>query len=96
MLKIENDHDLIGYAALCWSYSIELGGRDVFLDDFYIVPQKRGRGLGRSAMHALISIAREAGCAAFHLEVMAGNRAEAFYRSLGFKDRDSAFLTHRL
>ena len=68
----------------------------MFLDDFYIVPQKRGRGLWRSAMHALIHVALEAGCAAFHLEVMAGNRAEAFYRNLGFIDRDIACLTLRL
>jgi ribosomal protein S18 acetylase RimI-like enzyme len=47
-------------------------------------------------MDALISFAREAGFAAVHLEVMAGNRAEVFYRRLGFQDRGSAILTLRL
>jgi GNAT superfamily N-acetyltransferase len=68
----------------------------VFLDDLYIVPSERGHGLGQSVMDALIGFAREVGCTALHLEVMAGNRAEVFYRRLGFRDRGSAFLTLRL
>ncbi len=87
---------MIGYAVLCFGYSVELGGRDVFLDDFYIAPSERGYGLGHCVMEALIGFAREAGCAAVHLEVVAGNRAEGFYRRLGFRDRGSAFLTLRL
>jgi GNAT superfamily N-acetyltransferase len=96
VFKIESTSDVIGYAVLCFGYSVELGGRDVFLDDFYVVPSERGCGLGRSVIDALISFARDADCAALHLEVMTGNRAEVFYRSLGFRDRGSAFLTLRL
>jgi GNAT superfamily N-acetyltransferase len=96
VFKIEGSSGLIGYAVLCFGYSVELGGRDVFLDDFYIIPSERGQGLGRSVMDALIRFAREVGCSALHLEVVAGNRAESFYRRLGFRDRGSAFLTLRL
>jgi GNAT superfamily N-acetyltransferase len=96
VFKIEGSSGVIGYAVLCFGYSVELGGRDVFLDDFYLIPSGRGQGLGHSVMDALIGFAREAGCAAVHLEVVAGNRAEGFYRRLGFRDRDSAFLTLRL
>jgi GNAT superfamily N-acetyltransferase len=96
VFKIEGTSGVIGYAVLCFGYSVELGWRDVFLDDFYIIPSERGHGLGHSVMDALIGFAREAGFAAVHLEVMAGNRAEVFYRRLGFQDRGSAFLTLRL
>jgi GNAT superfamily N-acetyltransferase len=96
VFKIEGSSDLIGYAVLCFGYSVELGGRDVFLDDFYIIPSERGQGVGHSVMDALIGFARELGCTALHLEVVAGNRAEIFYRRLGFRDRGSAFLTLRL
>jgi GNAT superfamily N-acetyltransferase len=96
VFKIEGSSGLIGYAVLCFGYSVELGGRDVFLDDFYIIPSERGQGLGQSVMDALIGFAREVGCAAMHLEVVAGNRAEDLYRRLGFRDRGSAFLTLRL
>jgi GNAT superfamily N-acetyltransferase len=96
VFKIEGSSGLIGYAVLCFGYSVELGGRDVFLDDFYIIPSERGQGLGHFVMDALIGFVREVGCAALHLEVVAGNRTEVFYRRLGFRDRDSAFLTLRL
>ncbi len=96
VFKIEGSSGVVGYAVLCFGYSVELGGRDVFLDDFYIIPSERGQGLGHSVMDALIGFARKAGCVALHLEVIAGNRAEVFYRRLGFRDRGSAFLTLRL
>jgi GNAT superfamily N-acetyltransferase len=86
---------VIGYAVLCFGYSVELGGRGVFVDDFYIIASERGQGLAHSAMDVLIGFAREAGCVAMHLEVVAGNRAENFYRRLGFRDRGSALLTLR-
>lgn len=94
--KIEASRGVIGYAVLCFGYSVELGGRDAFLDDFYIIPSERGHGLGRSVMNTLIEIGREAGCVALHLEVVAGNRARDFYERIGFRDRGSAFLTLRL
>lgn len=96
VFKIEAPRGVVGYAVLCFGYSVELGGRDAFLDDFYIIPSERGHGLGRCVMDALIDVARKVGCAALHLEVIAGNRAETFYRRLGFQDRGSAFLTLRL
>jgi hypothetical protein len=37
---------LIGYIAVCYSYSIEFGGRDAFIDEFYIVAAERGKGTG--------------------------------------------------
>lgn len=62
VFKIEASGGVIGYAVLCFGYSVELGGRDAFLDDFYIIPSERGHGLGHSVMDALIDVARKAGC----------------------------------
>jgi GNAT superfamily N-acetyltransferase len=50
VFKVESSSGLIGYAVLCFGYSVELGGRDVFLDDFYIIPSERGQGLGHTVM----------------------------------------------
>ena len=36
-----------GYGALCLGFSIEYEGREAFIDDIYVVPSLRGRGLGR-------------------------------------------------
>lgn len=86
----------VGYAVLCFGYSIEWGGRDAFLDDFYIVPEERGRGLGAVVIESLAQVARAHKCSALHLEVVSGNRAQGLYRRAGFRDRGSAFLTRPL
>jgi GNAT superfamily N-acetyltransferase len=72
VFKLEGSSGVTGYAVLCFGYSVELGGRDVFLDDFYIIPSERGQGLAHSAMDVLIGFAREAGCVAMHLEWLPG------------------------
>jgi ribosomal protein S18 acetylase RimI-like enzyme len=96
VLVLDRDGQEVGYAALCFGYSVEYGGRDAFVDDIYVAPQLRGRGHGRALYAALEAEARASGCRALHLEVMRGNPAIAWYGALGFRDRDSALLSKRL
>jgi GNAT superfamily N-acetyltransferase len=93
VFKVARPDRVVGYAALCFGYAIEWGGRDAFVDDLYLEPGARGRGLGRRVVQELVVVARDAGCVALHLEVMRGNRADGLYRRLGFQDRGSTFLT---
>lgn len=77
-----------GYAIVCYGYSVEFGGRDGFIDEIYVDPAHRGRGIGGAALAALMDNARRAGFAALHLEVMLENkRAQALYERLGFEVR---------
>lgn len=94
--KIVRQDRVVGYAVLCFGFSIEWGGRDAFVDDLYVEPGERGRGLGKHTIEHLVAAARRAGCAALHLEVKSGNRAQGLYRRLGFADRGSTFLTRTL
>jgi len=96
ILKIERARRIVGYAALCFGFSIEWGGRDAFLDDLYVEPAARRRGLGRRAIEHMIAAAAAAGCRVLHLEVMPGNSAQALYRRVGFAGRRSTILTRRL
>ncbi|RMF67932.1 MAG: GNAT family N-acetyltransferase [Cyanobacteria bacterium J069] len=43
------ENQVIGYIALCMGYSIEFSGKDAFIDEFYIKPDFRGKGLGLTA-----------------------------------------------
>jgi GNAT superfamily N-acetyltransferase len=90
------DGEICGYGVLCYGYGIEHGGRETFLDDIYIAPSYRSRGLGAALLNILEQRAREAGCRAIHLEAMPGNRAENWYRHRGYGDRGSKLLTKRL
>lgn len=51
---------------------------------FAVLPEYRGRGIGRSILHALAQAARSRGAARLLLEMRRGNPAERLYRAFGF------------
>jgi GNAT superfamily N-acetyltransferase len=81
--------NLIGYIAVCYSYSIEFGGRDAFIDEFYVEAAERGEGIGGRVLKEIAMLLRARGIVAVHLEVDGGNeRARAAYARAGFSSRD--------
>lgn len=83
-----------GYVVIAFGYSLEWLGRDAFVDEFYLLPPYRGRGWGRKAMAFVEDAARSLNVTALHLEVVRQNvTALEVYRKLGFKDRESTFLS---
>ena len=60
---------LIGYIAVCYSYSIEFGGRDAFIDEFYIAAAERGKGIGGRVLKEIATLLQMRGVVAVHLEV---------------------------
>jgi len=87
-----------GYVALCYGYSLELGGREGFIDELFIDPQYRNQGLGSRALQAACDLARSDGIRALHLEVRRDNvDARRYYHRAGFAPRDRYdLLTRRL
>lgn len=84
----------VGYAVICFGYSLEWLGRDAFVDEFYLCEEFRGLGWGKQTMAFLENAARELGVRALHLEVVGGNeRARRLYESLGFKAHKSTFFS---
>lgn len=84
----------VGYVALTLGYSLEFHGVDAFLDEIYVTPEARNRGIGTTAMRFVESKCLELGVRALHLEVERDNvRAQAFYRRSGFVDHDRYLLT---
>jgi ribosomal protein S18 acetylase RimI-like enzyme len=84
----------VGYIVLCFGYSLEWLGRDAFVDEFYLRPDYRGRGWGRTTMAFLEDAARKLNVTALHLEVMHHNtNALELYRKLGFEGHKSSFLS---
>ena len=83
----------VGYVAVSFGWSIELGGMDGFIDELWIREKVRGRGMGSEALHLLLKTLKENGLRAMHLEMANGNPAERLYRRAGFRRRDFALLT---
>ena len=84
----KSDH-LIGYVVVCFSYSIEFGGREAFIDEFYIETPERGRRIGTEVLGKLKERMCTHSIAAVHLEVDQRNeRAKSLYLQSGFSYRD--------
>jgi ribosomal protein S18 acetylase RimI-like enzyme len=83
-----------GYIVLTLGYSFEYQGRDAFVDELYVEPQYRRRGIARRAMQLVEERAREMGVQAIHLEVDHGNDpALELYRGTGYADHDRYLIT---
>jgi diamine N-acetyltransferase len=94
---IERDGESAGYLVVTWGFSLEFHGRDAFIDELYVAPAHRGRGLGRQAVGHAEAACRANGVAALHLEVETGNeRAHALYRGRGFAERGLRLMTKRI
>jgi len=88
---------ILGYLAVTFGWSLEWGGRDAFVDELYLAPSHRGRGIGRTAIALAEEACRGAGVRALHLEVERENvRGRALYARTGFADCDRLLLTRRL
>ena len=87
----------VGYVVLTLGYSMEYGGRDAFVDDLFIRPPFRGRGLGKLALAEVRAACEKREVRALHLEVGRDNAAaHSLYRRAGFVDTDRQLLTLKL
>jgi len=90
---IYEDTKIIGYIALCFGFSIEFSGLDAFVDEFFIAPDLRGRGVGTKVLECVKIEAKKMGIRALHLEVARSNKkARNLYTRSNFKAREKYVL----
>src|SRR5207249_4523371 len=76
----------VGMAALSFVWPLEHGGRSSWLEELYVQPAARGRGIGTRLLHAALRVAAESGAVAVDLEVDAAHqRAARLYAREGFR-----------
>jgi ribosomal protein S18 acetylase RimI-like enzyme len=81
-----HDSEPAGYVVLITRFSMEYGGLDAFIDDLFIRPAYRRRGLGRAALRALFAECERREVRAVHVEVGHDNvAAQALYGSYGLE-----------
>jgi GNAT superfamily N-acetyltransferase len=74
-----------GFAQVSFKPSVWADEPVGYLEELYVVPDRRGEGIGREIMAAVITLARERGAAG--MEVITGEddtAARALYESVGF------------
>lgn len=73
-----------GFALFFPTFSTFLGRRGLWLEDLFVVPAQRGRGIGKSLLKAVAGIALARGCGRFEWAVLDWNTpAIRFYEGLG-------------
>lgn len=90
------ENNIRGYIILCFGYSFEHGGRDAFIDEFYIKPDCRNQGLGGKTLKYINEKVKDFGVNKIHLEVEQHNVVgSALYRKMGFTDNGRILLSKK-
>lgn len=85
----EHDGEPAGFALFFHNYSTFLARPGIYLEDLYVRPELRGRGIGKALLARLASVAVERKCGRVEWAVLNWNEpAIRFYRSLGAVPQD--------
>ena len=86
----------VGFALFFYNFSTFLGRAGVYLEDLFVLPEHRGKGIGKAIMRKLASIAVERNCGRFEWNCLDWNTPSIeFYRSLG-AERMEEWTLYRL
>lgn len=58
----EEDGTVVGFALFFYNFSTFVGRKGLYLEDLFILPEKRGRGYGKRFLKHLAQLAVEQGC----------------------------------
>ncbi len=74
----------VGFALFFHNFSTFLGRAGIYLEDLFVKPEYRGKGIGKAILKKLASIAVERGCGRLEWSCLDWNRPSIdFYLSLG-------------
>ena len=80
----EEDEKVVGFALFFHNFSTFVGRKGLYLEDLFILPEKRGRGYGKAFLKHLAKIAVERGCGRMEWICLDWNEsALSVYRSIG-------------
>ena len=96
VLIAELDGAPVGFALFFTSYSTFLGRPGIYLEDLFVRPDARGRGIGRDLLARIARIALDRGCGRLEWSVLDWNvDAIGFYEKVGAVAMDD-WTTYRL
>ncbi|MCH9008544.1 GNAT family N-acetyltransferase [candidate division KSB1 bacterium] len=74
----------VGFALFFHNYSTFLGKPGIYLEDLFVVPAMRGKGIGRELLKYLARLTKERNCGRLEWSVLDWNKpAIEFYKNMG-------------
>ena len=96
VLLAELDGKEVGFALFFHNFSTFLGRGGIYLEDLYVKPEYRGKGVGKALLKKLARITVERDCGRLEWCCLDWNRSSIdFYLSMGAKPMDE-WTTYRL
>lgn len=84
VLIAECKNQPVGFALFFHNYSTFVGKPGIYLEDLFVQPEMRGKGIGKKLFLELVKIAKERNCGRVEWSVLNWNTpAINFYKSLG-------------
>ncbi|KAF7667382.1 hypothetical protein LDENG_00066790 [Lucifuga dentata] len=84
--KSKEGHTIVGYALYYYTYST-WKGPSVYLEDLYVMPEFRGKGIGKNLLSKVAQVAKEKHCARLQMSVLDWNTpSRDFYAAKGAQD----------
>jgi GNAT superfamily N-acetyltransferase len=89
VILAECDGQPAGFALFFHNYSTFRARPGIYLEDLYVLPERRGRGVGKALLRQLARLAVQRGCARLEWSVLDWNEpAIQFYKSLAAEPQD--------
>ncbi|MFZ5890708.1 MAG: GNAT family N-acetyltransferase [Myxococcota bacterium] len=83
---LAEDGECVGLAYLAYTWTLEHAGRSAWLEELYVVPARRGQGIGTRLLREALAHAAKLDCCAIDLEIESGHeRAGQLYAREGFR-----------
>jgi GNAT superfamily N-acetyltransferase len=96
ILVARDERKIVGVALAVYTPSAELG-RVMTVNDFFVRPDHRGKGVGRELAKSMVEECKRMKVDELGLEVLSGNETAAtFWKSVGFNPADRFLFRRRL
>lgn len=84
VLFAEEENEIVGFALFFHNFSTFVGRKGLYLEDLFVLPEKRGRGYGKALLQHLAQIAIERNCGRMEWVCLDWNTPSInFYKSIG-------------
>jgi len=89
ILLAEYDGEIVGQALFFKNFSTFLGKPGIYLEDLYVKPEMRGKGIGKALLDKIIALAKERNFGRVEWSVLDWNESAInFYKKIGAKPLD--------
>ena len=84
VLAYLEDHQPVGFALYFHNFSTFVGRAGIYLEDLFVEPAYRGKGIGKALLAYVANVAVERGCGRYEWAVLDWNTPSInFYKGLG-------------